>query len=147
MPIIGTISSSYYDAGGSASGQQLFTSTGTFTVPSGVTSISAVCVGGGGGGTYSGSADRGGGGGGLRYITTLAVTPGESLSVVVGSGGITGSALATSGGNSSISRGATVLLEAGGGTGGYNGTGASGASGGTGSTIAGVIGGGNGGSS
>ena len=30
-------------------GQQVFTSSGTFTVPAGVTSISVVCIGGGGG--------------------------------------------------------------------------------------------------
>ena len=69
-----------------------FTTTGsfTFTVPAGITSISAVAVGSGGGASgssgtsaYSGA---GGGGGALAY-GTLTVTPGETFSVVVGAGG------------------------------------------------------------
>ena len=92
-------------------GQQAFTTVGTtsFVVPADVTSISAVCVGGGqAGGSNSGS--QGGRGGDLRYITALAVTPGETLTVTVGAGG---TVPAGGGGGSKILRGASVLLEAG----------------------------------
>ena len=48
-------------------GQQTFTSSGTFTVPAGVTSIDVFCVGGGGGGTGGNASSQsnfhGGGGG------------------------------------------------------------------------------------
>lgn len=138
-------------------GQSSFTSSGTytFTVPPTITSISAVVVGGGGGG---GAADTGnsrlatntgGGGGGLAY-GTISVTPGETLTVVVGAGGQGGigdAANGSSGGTSSISRSGTTLLSGGGGTGGIyrnNGNGAGGASGGTSRTGGGS--GGNGGS-
>lgn len=68
-----------------------FTSTGTttWTVPAGVSSISYLVVaGGGGGGTNIG----GGGGGGDVLSGTRSVTPGETLTIVVGSGGASGTA-------------------------------------------------------
>lgn len=94
----------------------------TFTVPNGVTQVSAVCVGGGGGSASclgnGGSSGGGGGGGGLAY-GTFAVTPGETLSVEVGAGGAGGGpgygVAGSDGGDSRISRGATVLLGGGGG--------------------------------
>ena len=54
----------------------VFTTPGSssWTVPSGVTSISAVAIGGGGAGASTGQA--GGGGGGLAYQSSIAVTPG-----------------------------------------------------------------------
>ena len=59
----------------------------TFTVPSGVSKISVVCVGGGarGGGGDDCSADQGYGGcgGTLAYSNCIPVTPGESLTVRV----------------------------------------------------------------
>lgn len=63
-----------------------FTSTGTceWTVPAGVTQVDYLVVGGGGGG---GSWVGGGGGGGGVVEGTSAVTPGDSLSIVVGAGG------------------------------------------------------------
>lgn len=68
---------------GIAQGQKLFESSGTFTVPAGVTRISAVAVGAGGGGDESWS-NHGGSGGALAYAT-FAVTPGESISITVAS--------------------------------------------------------------
>ena len=68
-------------------GEATFTSSGThsWTAPSGVTSVSLVCIGGGGsGGSGSGS---GGGGGGLGYKNNISVTAGQSYTVVVGAGG------------------------------------------------------------
>ena len=94
-----------------------FTSSGTFTVPSGVTKISAVLIGGGGagGGSGSGSGGNGGGGGGLIYVNDFPVTPGQTLAVIVGAGGggVSGGT-GGNGGNSSITGIATAF----GGTGG-----------------------------
>jgi len=82
--------------GGSYAGPNLqaFTSSGTFTVPSGVTRIQvAVAAGGGGGGGASSSGVNVGGTGGLAgfgvaFISGL--TPGSTISVTVGSGGAGG---------------------------------------------------------
>ena len=99
----------------------------TFTVPAGVTEVSAVCIGGGGGGGgnngVSGPGATGGGGGGLSY-GTFTVTPGENLTVRVGAGGAagTGSANAFNGNISDIRRSTTTLLSAFGGTGGISNT-------------------------
>lgn len=84
----------------------------TWVVPTGITSISAVCIGGGGAASYcagtSSWSGAGGGGGGMAY-GTFAVTPGESLWVYVGSGGRASASSASSGrgGHSGIGRGAT----------------------------------------
>jgi hypothetical protein len=69
--------------------------TTTWTVPSGVTSVSAVVVGGGGGGgdndpDKDDEGGGGGGGGGLAY-GSWSVTAGDVYTVVVGSGGNGGS--------------------------------------------------------
>src|SRR6056300_209518 len=70
-----------------------FTSSGTFSVPSGTTSISEVLVvaGGGGGGCAGpgGGARRSGGGGagGLVYFPEYPVAPGGTITVTVGCGG------------------------------------------------------------
>lgn len=68
-------------------GQQAYTTPGThsWTCPAGVYSVSAVVVGGGGGG--AGGYGQGGAGGGLAYKNNISVTPGQSYTVVVGSGG------------------------------------------------------------
>ncbi len=66
----------------------------TFTVPAGVTSIAIKIWGGGGGGTPGGSgygAGQASTGGGAGYVTaTLAVTPGQVLTLIVGGGGLAG---------------------------------------------------------
>lgn len=106
-------------------GQQAYTTaqTTTFTVPAGCTSISAVCIGGGGGGAGSrgdrGEGNTGGGGGALAY-GTFAVTPGETLTIVVGSGGDGGGndTSGSAGGDSIISRSGVTIISAGGGNGG-----------------------------
>lgn len=106
----------------------LFTGVGshTFTVPTGVTAISAVCIGGGGSGGNDGggaSSGQGGGGGGLSYVTNYSVTPGQVLNVVVGAGGAGASGNASSGnagGASSIKtqdNSTTICLANGGGAG------------------------------
>ena len=102
-----------------ALGQLLYDTPGSYSwvVPTGVTSISAVTVGGGGGagiggGSYASSA---GGGGGLAYGTSISVTPGETLSITVGAGGVEAGSTGTAGSPSTLTRGATVLLAGNGG--------------------------------
>ncbi len=63
---------------------QAFTTSGTFTVPAGVTSINVVVVGGGGSGGYNGT---GGGGGGGYASGTYTVTPLATIPVTVGTVG------------------------------------------------------------
>lgn len=75
-------------------GSQLLTSSGTFTVPTGVTSINVYAVGGGAGGPpgqYSSGSGNGGGGGSYARVTGLTVQPGDVFTVSVGDGGIGGS--------------------------------------------------------
>jgi hypothetical protein len=155
-----------------APGQQVFTSSGTFTVPAGVTSICAVAVGrgkDGAAGDGMSTAGRGGEGGTLSYTNSISVTPGESLTVTI--------ATSTSGstGETTLKRSSTVLLAAraggqtsgqanvgtsfaggtapepmygygsgGGGAGGYSGAGGAGGIGGDGSAGSGGSGGGGG---
>ena len=124
-----------------ASSTQSYTTAGTysFVVPNGIYSLTSTIVGaGGGGGGFYGNGDNhaggGGGSGGFYSGQAIAVTPGETLTVVVGAGG--GSASfnfnggwqcigtvgqtgfyynGTAGGNTTVSRGATVLYTATGG--------------------------------
>ena len=67
-------------------GQQEYTTPGTYTwvCPPGVFEVSVVCIGGGGAGSGAqtsppgGSTVSGGGGGGLGYKNNYTVTPGSS---------------------------------------------------------------------
>ena len=61
-----------------------FTSSGTFSVPSGITAVDVLVVGGGGGG--GGNVGAGGGAGGLVFRPGFPVTPGGSVSVTIGDG-------------------------------------------------------------
>ena len=112
----------------SLSGQETFTSptgatsssTFSWVVPSGVTTICAVCVGGGGAGglTTGNFPSGGGGGGGLSWLNDIPVTPGETLSVTAGVGGYYDVPSASAdGGDSGIQRGSTILLACTGGEG------------------------------
>ena len=60
----------------------------TLTVPDGVTELRTLVVGGGGGG--GGGYGGGGGGGGVYYRNEVAVSPGASVTAVVGRGGAGG---------------------------------------------------------
>ena len=72
----------------------LYTANATFVVPDLCESISVAAVGGGGGGAVgiSGTPYGGGGGagGGLCYRNDIKVIPGETLTIVVGQGGLGG---------------------------------------------------------
>jgi hypothetical protein len=76
-----------------------FTSSGTWTVPAGVTSVDVLVIAGGGGG--GGDTGGGGGGGGFKHNSSYSVTPSANLSVTVGGGGAGGST-GGGGGNSSF---------------------------------------------
>jgi len=97
-----------------SSGIVTFPSSGSFTVPRGVSRIyvSGCAGGGGGGGSFQGavvafSCCSGGGGGGSGYCTTnqaITVIPGETLTVTIGAFGVPGAINGTG-----SSGGATVI--------------------------------------
>ena len=84
-------------------GQEAYTAPGTYswTAPAGVTAVSVVAVGAGGYNAGMSQGPVGGGGGGaLVYKNNIAVTPGQSYTVVVGNapnGGTGGSSSFTAG--------------------------------------------------
>lgn len=90
-------------AGGGYSGPNATvyaSSSGTFTIPAGITRLKVTVIGGGGGG--GNRTDGGGGGGGGAAIKWLtSVTPGNTLAYSVGAGG----AADASGSTSSVSSG------------------------------------------
>jgi hypothetical protein len=65
-----------------------FTTSGTFSVPAGITTVDVLIVAGGGGG--SSHHGGGGGAGGLIFRPAFTVTPGGTVSVTVGDGGAGG---------------------------------------------------------
>lgn len=97
-------------------GQQQYTSSGSYSwvCPAGVTSISVVAIGGGGNSKYltfsGGDAFAGGGGGALSYKNNIAVSAGSSYTVTVGIRG-TSHSNSSAGGESSF----TSVCVAGGG--------------------------------
>lgn len=140
-----------YSAGGISLYGQVYSAQGasTFTVPTGITSLSVKVWGGGGGGGAGGSSAAGGAGGGGGYVAgTIAVTPGETLTIYTGGGGSAGTRNTAGGGGggggySSIYRDTTPLAIAaggGGGGGGRNSTGNTGGAGGAGGGTSGIIG-------
>lgn len=119
----------------------------SFTIPTGTTSMDVKAWGsgaGGGGGALAGSGS-GGGGGAEAAATTVAVTAGDVISIVVGAGGAAGAANASGsdGNKSTVKRGATTFADAGGGIKGLVGTalGAAGGAGGAVNTGTGNVGG------
>jgi hypothetical protein len=97
----------YWDAASSGGStpqiqSQLFTSSSSWTAPTGVTKVRVIIIGGGAGGTTNGCGGGAAGGvGGLAY-GVYTVTPGTSYTVTVGAGGAGGSASSTAGGTSSF---------------------------------------------
>lgn len=110
----------------------VFTSSGNYIVPEGITEVDVLIVAGGGGG---GSRQGGGGGAGGLQIATVSVTPLTNIPVVVGQGGLGGSSggRGMNGENSSFG---TIISIGGGGGGGRtsSSSGSSGGSGGGGTT-------------
>lgn len=68
-------------------GEQVFTSSGTWVCPEGVTSVCFVIIAPGVSGRYTGSSATGGAGGGLRYRNSVPVIPGQSYSISIGGAG------------------------------------------------------------
>lgn len=99
-----------------------FTTTGSqsYTIPAGVSTISIMAIGGGGAGDNGNAGDGGGGGGAggaCAFVNSLAVTPGDTLTIVVGAGGVvdtTFNARTDSGDASSITYGSFVMTAPGG---------------------------------
>lgn len=94
---------------------ETFTTSGTFTVPAGVTEITVEAWGGGGRGgsrTSGNNQSYGGGGGGAYSSETTTVTSGQTITVVVGAG----SNSISSGGVSSASLGGAIFVSAVGGS-------------------------------
>lgn len=91
-----------------------FTSSGTWTAPAGVTSVTVEAWGGGGaGGGARGNPSGGGGGAGGQYVQkVVAVVPGNSYAVVVGTGGAGSTGNGGTGGDSSFN-GTTVVAKGG----------------------------------
>jgi hypothetical protein len=111
-------------------GVKAFTSTGTFVVPAGITTVWVTICGGGGGG---GGAVGGSGGGADAKIAqpVTGLTPGEEIAITIGAkgkGGVSGGASATAGGTSSFGS----FVSASGGGKGNNASGSGGAAGGPG---------------
>jgi hypothetical protein len=104
--------------------------TQTLIVPQGVTLVSVICIGGGGGSgrsdtASSGTSAGGGGGGALRYMNNFPVTPGDTITVRIGLGGVGGGGVQNTtsddgedGGDSEFEYNSVVQLRAEGGTGG-----------------------------
>ena len=118
----------------------------TFTVPATTSSINVFMWGAAGGGGYVGGGNGAKAGAGAYVQGTLAVTPGATITIVVGKGGIAGSEVTTYGGGGAgisgntcgsgggrsaiqFTAGTDIVTVAGGGGGGYynsNGTGGAG---------------------
>ncbi len=90
---------------------ETFTSSGTFTVPSGVTEVTFEGWAGGGGG----STNAGAGGGGAFMSATMIVEATQEYTITVGSGGAAGG---NNGASTTVERGGTKYLDAQGGFGG-----------------------------
>lgn len=96
----------------------VYSATGTWQCPAGITSVTVECWGGGGGGGGASSASigGGGGGGGAYSISILTLTPGTIYTVTVGAGAAGVSAAnGGTGGDSWFSTTGTVLAKGGGG--------------------------------
>jgi len=105
----GAAAPSWITPAGGFTTMQVFESSGTFTVPAGITTCKVTVTGGGGG--SNGSACGGGAGGtSIRYVTLS----GGSATITIGSGST------STGGDSSFVYGATTLTGFGGGAGANN---------------------------
>ena len=105
-------------------------SSGNWTAPAGVTSVTVEAWGGGGaGGGATTNPGKGGGGAGGQYARkVLTVTPGSVYAVVVGTGGNGSTGNGASGGDSSFAATSVVAKGGAGGTGATNGVAGTGSS-------------------
>nr|WP_294775004.1 LamG-like jellyroll fold domain-containing protein [uncultured Flavobacterium sp.] len=147
--IVITIIALFVISFGYTQSQIMYSTSGTFTAPTGVSSIQVEAYGAGGGGGYGGTSNKdgggGGGGGGYSKNTSVAVTAGTTYTITIGAKGTGATSSASpngvNGGNTSAIFGATTVIAYGGVGGfGYSNGGAGGV-GGTGSTFSGGTGG------
>ena len=110
---------------------QTYTTSGSFTVPAGVTSVTVECWGGGGGGSSATNAAGGGGGGAYTKAVFTGLVGGNTISYTVGGGGSAGA-----NGTSSTSTFNTTTITA---NPGQSTSSKTGGSGGAASAIAGVV--------
>lgn len=91
---------------GSISSVQIFTSSGTFTAPTGVTKVYLTMIGAGGGGAGAGGSSRGGGGGAGQLVidAPYTVIPGNNYTVTINAGGAGGAS-----GSNGVVGGTTVF--------------------------------------
>ena len=91
----------------------VFTTSGVWTAPAGVTSVNVSAWGAGGSGA-SQSRPSGGGGGGYAGLTNFSVTPGNTYTVSVGIAGTSvTNAIGIAGGDSMFSASSTLLAKGG----------------------------------
>jgi len=93
-----------------------FTESTTWIVPEGVTLVDVFCVGGGGSGAgdfiWANHSGSGGNGGVVTFTQNVSVTPGKSIKITVGTGGVGGKRFnGAPGGESSFG---TMVVSAGG---------------------------------
>ena len=117
-------------------GVKIFDTAGSFSfvVPPHVTRIKVTAAGGGGGGGHNAGAGGGGGGGGsCIYKRPFTVTPGETISITIGAGGVAAGTSGSGSSNVGLAGGTTVigtLISLPGGEGGWYSNGGSGGFGG-----------------
>ena len=102
----------------------VLTAQGGWRVPAGVSSAETLIVGGGGGGGYN--TGGGGGGGGAEYISSMALTAGLTMAVVVGQGGQGSTTSSSDGENGTPSQLGTTVVGGGGGGASWTSSGANG---------------------
>jgi hypothetical protein len=99
-------------AAGGFSNMVIFTSSGTWTIPTGITKCKVTVTGAGAAGQSNGSPNQGGGGGAGGTAIGIYTLTGTTASVTVGAGGTTNAA---GGGGSSFSNGGLSITGSGGG--------------------------------
>ena len=113
--------------------EAVFTASGSWTCPTGVTKVLLDGSGGGGGGACgASSAANGNGGGGAASVTgqLITVVPGTVYTITVGNGGAGGTSSTPTGGDGGTSSFGTLVSLPGGGGGSRTAVGAAGGSGG-----------------
>lgn len=141
--VVLNISGTAFAAFGVGNREKMFTSSGSWTCPTGITQIYVDAAAGGGGGYgVSGSSTGGAGGGGGSALAgaPYTVVPGTAYPVTIGAGGAGGAA----GGNAGAAGGTTSFgtlfsLTGGGGATGVNTVGAGGGAGGNAGSVGGYI--------
>lgn len=126
--VVGTPPAGFWQRNTCPPGSVVYKNDGTFTVPDGCHTVTLYAWGGGGGGGES-NLEGNGGGGGFSTVKLSGLTPGETLAIEVGKGGL-GGMCGTAGA---------------GGSGGYNGGAGSSSTGSAGGNGQGPVAGGTGG--